>query len=394
MIATGTPETPNDRGREMTSEVTIPGKTSTPVIAVLGGGQLGRMLALAGIPLGCRFRFLDPSPEATARVLGPLVVGPLGDAACLDKVARGATVVTYEWEGVPAVGARTLTAGVPVRPDPSALEVAQDRLVEKGMFTDLGIETPAHAAVDDRAGLTRAIESVGLPAVLKTRRGGYDGKGQVVLQEPGGVDAAWDALGGVSLVLEARVPFTRELSVLAVRGLDGDTRCWPLVENVHERGILRTSRAPAPGLSTGLQSTGEAIATRVLDELGYVGVLAIELFEHDGRLLANELAPRVHNSGHWTIEGSTTSQFENHLRAVLGWPLGSTAVPGHAGMVNCIGTMPDPGGILAIDGAHLHDYEKAPRSGRKVGHVTVVAPTPEARDARLAAVRALVHNDG
>ena len=191
----------------MTSKSTNPGGTSAPVVAVLGGGQLGRMLALAGIPLGCQFRFLDPSPEATARVLGPLVVGALGDATCLDQVARGAAVVTYEWEGVPADGARALATGAPVRPDPRALEVAQDRLAEKRMFADLGIETPAHAPVDDRAGLQRAVDSVGLPAVLKTRRGGYDGKGQVVVHEPGGVDGAWAALGGVPLVLEARVPF-------------------------------------------------------------------------------------------------------------------------------------------------------------------------------------------
>jgi len=362
----------------------------TRLVSVLGGGQLGRMLALAGRPLGIDFRFLDPAPDATAGRIAPLVVGALDGRDRIDEVARGATVVTYEWEGVPADGARRAAKHAPVRPDPRALDVAQDRLVEKQTFERLGIGVAPFAPVDDRAGLDAAIEAVGVPAILKTRRGGYDGKGQHVLEHVSDADAAWEALGGVPLILEARIPFARELSVLAVRGVEGETRSYPLVENVHRGGILRVSKAPAPGLTAGLQAAGEAIAARLLDDLDYVGVLAVELFEHDGRLLANELAPRVHNSGHWTIEGAETSQFESHLRAILGMPLGSTAPRGHAGMVNCIGTMPDPAAVSRVEGAHLHDYEKQPREGRKLGHVTVVADTPEDRDQLVETVEHLM----
>jgi 5-(carboxyamino)imidazole ribonucleotide synthase len=366
-----------------------------PVIAVLGGGQLGRMLALAGIPLDVRFRFLDPVDAAPASAVGDLVVGPLGDEDALTRVARDATVVTYEWEGVPADAARFLAGDVPVRPGARSLEVSQDRLTEKETFRRLGIATPAFAAVDDRAGLDDAVDAVGgLPAVLKTRRGGYDGKGQAVLQAPADLGAAWAELGGVPLILESLVPFDRELSVLAVRGVDGAMACWPLVENHHERGILRTSRAPAPGVDDRLQARGEQLAAGLLDDLDHVGVLAVELFEVGGELLANEIAPRVHNSGHWTIEGAVTSQFENHVRAVLGWPLGSTAARGPSAMVNCIGVMPSRDAVLAVPGAHLHDYGKAPRRGRKLGHVTVVADDDDELARRVDAVRKVVSSDG
>jgi 5-(carboxyamino)imidazole ribonucleotide synthase len=361
-----------------------------PLVSVLGGGQLGRMLALAGLPFGIEFRFLDPSPDATAGTVAPLVVGALSDVDRIDELAEGATVVTYEWEGVPADGARAAARHAPVRPDPRALDVAQDRLVEKQTFERLGIGVAPFAVIDERDGLERALDVIGLPAILKTRRGGYDGKGQHPLGSAADVGAAWDALGGVPLILERRIPFTRELSVLAVRGLDGDTRCYPLVQNEHADGILRVSIAPAPGLTPELQADGEELATLLLDDLDYVGVLAVELFEHEGRLLANELAPRVHNSGHWTIEGAETSQFENHLHAILGMPLGSTAARGFSGMVNCIGTMPDAAAVSRVEGAYLHDYEKSPRAGRKLGHVTVVADTPEARDERLHAVKEIV----
>jgi 5-(carboxyamino)imidazole ribonucleotide synthase len=349
------------------------GRTA-PLVAVLGGGQLGRMLALAGIPLGLGFRFLDPSPNATAGALGLLVVGSLGDETALAHVIEGTDVVTYEWEGVPADGARFVAStGAPVLPPPVALDVAQDRLREKALCRRLGIGTPDFVAVDDRVDLDRAVKELGLPAVLKTRRGGYDGKGQVVLRAPDDAERAWAEVGGVPLIVEALVPFDRELSVLAVRGRDGTTACWPLVENHHAEGILRRSFAPAPDVSERLQHHGEQLAGKLLDELEYVGVLAVELFEVDGELLVNELAPRVHNSGHWTIEGAPTSQFENHLRAILGWPLGSTAAVGVNAMVNCIGALPDPGTVLAVPGAHFHDYGKAPRAGRKVGHITITA---------------------
>ncbi|HEU5302802.1 MAG TPA: 5-(carboxyamino)imidazole ribonucleotide synthase [Acidimicrobiia bacterium] len=357
-------------------------------MAVLGGGQLGRMLGVAGIPLALRFRFLDPGSTPPAGAVGPVVTGALDDRTAIDRVVEGAVVVTYEWEGVPADAARHAAETAPVHPSPRALEVSQDRVTEKETCRALGIEVADFAAVDDRAGLDAAIEAVGLPSVLKTRRGGYDGKGQHVLRAPRDADAAWEGLGGVPLILEALVPFDRELSVLAARGVDGETACYPLVENRHVDGILRMSRAPAPATAPDLQAEGERIARRLLDELDYVGVLAVELFEHGGRLLANELAPRVHNSGHWTIEGADTSQFEQHLRAVLGRPLGSADARGPSAMVNCIGAMPDRDAVLAVAGAHLHDYDKAARPGRKVGHVTVTAADDEELIRRLDTLRA------
>lgn len=367
------------------------GTTGSGLVAVLGGGQLGRMLGLAGLPLGMQFRFLDPAADAPARDLGALVVGGLGDQEALTAVAEDAAAVTYEWEGVPANAARFLEArGHRVLPPPRALDVAQDRLAEKALFRRLGIGTPEFAAVDDRESLDRAVGAIGLPAVLKTRWGGYDGKGQRVLRRAGELDGAWAALGGVPLLLEQLVPFDREVSVLAVRGRDGETAHWPLVENEHRDGILRICRAPAPGTDASLEKLASDYAERVLDELAYVGVLAIELFQVGDDLLANEFAPRVHNSGHWTIEGAVTSQFENHLRAVVGWPLGATGARGACGMVNCIGALPDPATVLALPGAHLHHYGKAPRAGRKLGHVTVVASSPEERDKALARVAAVV----
>ena len=365
--------------------------TDAPVVAVLGGGQLGWMLGLAGIPLGVRCRFLDPVGGAPASAVGPLVVGALGDEQALAEVVDGADLVTYEWEGVPSDAARSLEPRLPVRPGPHPLAVSQDRLTEKETDARLRIGVPGFAAVDDRAGLDDALARLGAPAVLKTRRGGYDGKGQFVLRSLDDADAAFDALGGVPLILEELVPFTREVSVLSARGLDGEVRVFPLVENVHRDGILRVSRAPAPAVDATQQEAAEAIAHRLLDDLDYVGVLAVELFERpdgDGgrALLANEMAPRVHNSGHWTIEGAETSQFEQHLRAVLGWPLGSPAPRGHAAMCNAIGALPPRDAVLAVPGARLHDYGKEPRPGRKVGHVTVVADSADELEARLASL--------
>jgi 5-(carboxyamino)imidazole ribonucleotide synthase len=356
------------------------------VVAVLGGGQLGRMLAIAGIPLGLAFRFLDPAPDACARAVGELVVGALDDVDAVRRVTKGSVAVTYEWEGVPAASARAAASLAPLAPPARALEVAQDRLAEKSLFADLGIATAAFAPVASRAELDAALARVGLPAVLKTRSGGYDGKGQAMLHTAPDADAAWRRVGGSALVVEAFVPFARELSVLAVRGHDGTTAAWPVVENRHDDGILRVTRAPAPALDAGLQARAVELVTRVLDALDYAGVLCVELFEHGGELLANELAPRVHNSGHWTIEGSETSQFENHLRALLGRPLGSTASRGPCAMVNCIGTLPDAARVASIPGAHLHAYGKQPRPLRKVGHVTVTAPDDAELDVRLARV--------
>jgi len=355
-------------------------------VAVLGGGQLGRMLGLAGVAQGLSFRFLDPSPDAPAAAVGALVTGALDSVVGLDEVARGAGVVTYEWEGVPADSARHLARTHRVAPGIRALEVSQDRAAEKTLFRSLDIPTARFVTVDTLGELASAIPEYGLPAVLKTRRGGYDGKGQYVLRTAADVEPAWAQLGGVPLILESFVPFRRELSIVAVRAADGTTACWPVVENEHRDGILRVTRAPAPGCTPALQAAAESHAIAVLDALEFVGVGCVELFETDDALLANELAPRVHNSGHWTIEGAQTSQFENHLRAILGRPLGSTAPIGVAAMVNCLGSMPDPAAVLAIEGAHLHDYGKAARPGRKVGHVTVTAADESALAPRLAAL--------
>ncbi len=277
-----------------------------------------------------------------------------------------------------------------VHPGARSLEVSQDRVVEKETFRSLGIATPAFASVDTRDGLDTAVASIGLPAVLKTRRGGYDGRGQAVLRGPADLDASWEQLAGVPLILEALVAFDRELSIVAVRDGHGTIGCWPVVENRHEDGILRMTIAPAPRADAHLHARGDAIARSLLEELGHVGVLGVELFEVGDDLLANEFAPRVHNSGHWTIEGAATSQFENHLRAVLGWPLGDTQEMGPSVMLNCIGTMPERAAVLTVEGAHLHDYGKAPRPGRKLGHVTITGGDAEDVAARAHTVENLL----
>ncbi len=361
---------------------------SDSLVAILGGGQLGRMLGLAGVPMGVTFRFLDPSAEAGAAAVGELVVGELGDPVAVARVADGATALTYEWEGVPASVVRPLVAaGVAVWPPADALEASQDRLVEKQLFGSLGIPVAEFAPVDDAPSMAAAHAAVGPRGVLKTRQGGYDGKGQVAIDESTDLDAAVGELASAGpLILEQFVDFDRELSIIAVRSRNGEVRCWPLVENEHRGGILRTSVAPAPD-SAQLQVVAEQAIGALMERFAYVGVLTLELFQVGDQLLANEMAPRVHNSGHWTIEGAVTSQFENHIRAILGWPLGATDAIGVSAMVNCIGALPDPAGVLAVPGAHLHRYGKAPRPGRKVGHVTVVAPDATEREARLNALR-------
>lgn len=363
--------------------------SSSPLVAVLGGGQLGRMLGIAGIPLGMEFRFLDPSPTASAGAVGELIAAPLDDPEALDAVAAGADVVTFEWEGVPIEAARHVEAGHLLLPASTSLEVTQDRAFEKELCRRLGIDTARFAVVDDRAGLDAAVAEIGIPSVLKSRRGGYDGKGQAVLVSHDDVDRAWSEVGEVRSILEAVVPFTREVSVLAVRGRDGSTASWPLVENHHRGGILRASVAPAPGLTPALQGHADSIATAILDALDYVGVLTVELFDVEGQLLVNEIAPRVHNSGHWTIEGSETSQFENHVRAILGWPLGSPDAVALCVMVNCIGALPTAEEVLTVPNAHFHDYGKEPRRGRKLGHVTVTATNPAELEGLLAKLQGL-----
>jgi 5-(carboxyamino)imidazole ribonucleotide synthase len=322
------------------------------LVGCIGGGQLGRMLALAALPLGVRFRFLDPAADACAGEVGELVVGAYDDPEALERLAAGADAVTYEFENVPVDAAERVGAV----PGPAALAAGQDRRHEKELFIRLGIPTPRFGSLDE----------VGLPALVKQRRLGYDGKGQRA-GDPSAPPAD-DELA------EELVPFDRELSIVAVRGRDADIRFWPVAENLHRDGILRVSRAPAEGAP---QVEAEAIAAALLDELDYVGVLAVELFDVGGRLLANEFAPRVHNTGHWTIDGAATSQFENHVRAVLGLPLGPTEAAAPCVMVNLIGVVPPLAELLALPGAHVHAYGKRPRPGRKVGHVTLVGAPEE-----------------
>lgn len=359
------------------------------MVGILGAGQLGRMLAMAGYPLGLRFRSLDLSSEAPAGPVSELIVADFNDTDALKRFARGLDLVTYEFENVPVDSARFLSRRVPVFPPAEALEVAQDRVSEKSFFERLGIPAPKFLAVNTWDDLKTALNEIGLPAVLKTRRFGYDGKGQFVLRKTEDVSLAWQALSGVPLILESFVAFEREASILAVRSRSGETRFYPLVENHHQSGILRLSLCPAPGASSELQRKAEDYAKRALEALNYVGVLAIEFFQHEGHLLANEMAPRVHNSGHWTIEGAETSQFENHLRAILGLPLGSTATVGHSAMLNIIGTIPDSRKILSMTDTHLHLYGKAARPNRKLGHITLRAQSEKELGTRLAQLRAI-----
>jgi 5-(carboxyamino)imidazole ribonucleotide synthase len=351
------------------------------------------MLARAGDPLGLRCRFLDPSPEAPAGRAGELIVGAYDDPASLDRLADGAAVVTYEFENVPVSSAERLAGRTRVFPPPRALEVSQDRVAEKRFLESVGVPVPPWRPVGSLAELARAVADLGCPAVLKTRRFGYDGKGQYLIETPRDVERAWAQLGAAPLVLESFVRFDRELSVLAVRGRDGATACYPLVENLHRGGILRRSLAPVEGIPPALQARAEDHAGRVLETLDYVGMLAIELFQVGDRLLANEMAPRVHNSGHWTIEGAQTSQFENHLRSICGLPLGDVVARGYSAMVNLIGKEPDPAAVLAVPGAHLHRYGKAPRPGRKVGHVTIRADDEAAVRERAFQISALISDN-
>ncbi|WP_449301892.1 5-(carboxyamino)imidazole ribonucleotide synthase [Pseudoxanthomonas mexicana] len=358
-------------------------------VGILGGGQLARMMALAGAPLGLRFLVMDTAADACAGQFAPLLVGDYRDESALAEFASKVDVATFDFENVPAESAEWLAQRVPVFPNPRALAVAQDRLVEKSLFRELGIPVGAFADVGGLDALRSEVDRLGGACILKTRRLGYDGKGQFRIKSPADVDAAWQALGAqagtVGLIVEAFIPFERELSVVAVRGRDGEFRTWPLTENWHVDGVLSASLAPAQ-VDAVLAEAAYAHARRLAESLDYVGVFALELFYRDGELLANEMAPRVHNSGHWTIEGAETSQFQNHLRAVLGLPLGETRTLGHACMLNWIGEMPDAASVLQEAGGHWHDYGKEPRAGRKVGHATLRADDAAALAHALARV--------
>lgn len=361
-------------------------------IGVLGAGQLGQMLALAGRSMGVEFRFFSPDGAAPAAHLAEQVVAEYENVAALDHFADGLDVVTYEFESVPVTSVEHLATRVAVFPPPRALEMAQDRLYEKQFFRKLGIPLADFTPVAYITELRDAVKKVGVPAVLKIRRLGYDGKGQFVVRSESEIEKAWVHVGGVPLVLEKFIAFSRELSIISVRSRAGDYRFYPLVENHHSDGILRLSIAPAPAVSPELQATAEDYARRVMDDLGYVGVLTIELFQVGEGLLANEMAPRVHNSGHWTIEGAATSQFENHLRAISGMSLGGTESNGAAGMLNVIGSVPDLSRIQHHANAYVHMYGKQPAPKRKLGHLTVLAGDMQGVRNSVAELRRLLGN--
>jgi 5-(carboxyamino)imidazole ribonucleotide synthase len=352
-------------------------------VGVLGGGQLGRMLALAGYQLGVEFRFFDPNSGAPVGQIGDLIAADYGDHDALERFLDGVDVVTYEFESIPLSTVKFVADRVRVFPPVRALETAQDRLLEKKLFQELGILTPSFAPVESLDDLRGAADEIGFPVVLKTRRMGYDGKGQVVIRDATSIDQAWKQLGGSPLLVEKYVAFQHELSVIGARDPSGIEVFYPPIENVHREGVLRRSIAPAQFVTPQVSALAIDHCRRLMDRLEYVGVLALELFSVDGVLFANEMAPRVHNSGHWTIEGAETSQFENHLRAILSLPLGVPTLRGTSLMVNILGHIPPAGPVLAVDGAHLHLYGKAPTEKRKVGHVTLVAQSAEAMEQRV-----------
>ena len=343
-------------------------------VGILGGGQLARMMALSGAPLGLRFLLLDNLADACAGQFAPMLVGDYRDEKILAQFAETVDVATFDFENVPAESAHWLSQKIAVFPSPHALAISQDRLAEKNLFRELGIGVPAFADIGNLDALQNAIKQIGMPCILKTRRLGYDGKGQFRIKSAADIELAWQVLGAqaetVGLILEAFVAFEREVSVIAVRGRDGEFRHWSLTENWHENGVLSASLSPATEVAD-FEATAISYAKKIAEALDYVGVFALELFVHNGELLANEMAPRVHNSGHWSIEGAETSQFQNHLRAVLGLPLGSTRSLGVSCMLNWIGEMPNAETVLQENGGHWHDYGKSAREGRKVGHATV-----------------------
>jgi 5-(carboxyamino)imidazole ribonucleotide synthase len=353
-------------------------------VGIVGAGQLGRMLALAGYPLGIRCVFLDRSDSSPAAQVAPILTGDLEDAAQLAALAACSDVLTFDWENISGKALAPLEKLTEVRPPRAALEVSQDRMAEKALFSKLRIPVAAHAAIDNKQQLIRAIRKLGLPGLLKTRRLGYDGKGQFVLRDAAHIEAAWAAIGGLGLIYEKFQQFSHEVSIVGARSAAGRTVFYPLSANSHGGGILHYSIAPFA--NPGLERRARIYLKRVMNSLAYIGVLTIEFFVVKGRLIANEMAPRVHNTGHWTIEGCVTSQFENHLRAICDLPLGSTRALGHTAMINFLGKMPERERLLAVDGLAFHDYGKEPRPGRKLGHCTILKSRAAERDSALADV--------
>ena len=355
-------------------------------IGSLGGGQLSQMMALAGHPIGIEVSCYDTAADLSASHGGSITAGAWND---IDKVRAWAStcdVITYEWENVPAELVADLSTIKPVRPAVKALATAQDRWSEKRMLTALQIPVAPFRLCQNEDDLKTAIKELGPDVVVKTRTGGYDGKGQVVIRSGSSISPAVEMMNELGLVVEQMIPFDFEASIIAARSVSGGVATYPPTLNTHHLGILRTSVVDT-GLSHHQANEASEFVRKIVEELDYVGVIALEMFSVGGRLLANEIAPRVHNSGHWTIEGAETSQFENHLRAVAGLPLGSTAARCPAAMINIIGKAPNVMEILSVAGASLHTYQKAPREGRKLGHVTVTAPDSATLAQRMQAVQ-------
>ncbi len=357
-------------------------------VGIIGAGQLGQMLGLAGERLDLEFTYLDPAREPPASIVGPVLNFAFDSDAGLEQLASNIDVLTFEFENVPVEAIEKISQTVTVYPPPEALRYAQDRLCEKKLFERLKIPVPPYAAIDSEQDLRQVVRSIGLPLILKTRRLGYDGKAQQVLNDETDIPTAYQALRGSPLIAEQLIAFDREVSTIGARNVDGELAVYPITENRHSNGILRTSRAP--DTTQGVADQARQYLTRLLDHLNYVGVLALELFVQGDQLFANEFAPRVHNSGHWTIEGAVTSQFENHLRAILNMPLGDPTAVAHAGMINLIGSMPEKAASTAGERFHLHDYGKRPRPGRKLGHITVLADSAPERDRELAKIRKML----
>jgi len=353
----------------------------TPVtkkIGVLGAGQLGRMLAIAGYPLGQKFGFFGYSSDEPSALLGHMFE-QTDEASSLEALVSFADVVTYESENTSIEQVREIAQTTPVYPGEKSLFISQHRGREKGLFDQLSIPCAPYRVIDSVDSLKLAVEEIGLPAILKTTTEGYDGKGQFVLKQPDQIEQAWAEIGNRELILEGFVDFKRELSIIAVRNAHDEHQYYPLVQNVHQDGILRYTIAPAQHISEEVQQTAERYMQSLLDELDHVGVLTLELFETSQGLVANEIAPRVHNSGHWTIEGSMTSQFENHVRAITGMPLGDTSCRQPiAAMINIIGETGPVDKVLTMPNAYLHLYDKAERKDRKLGHINLMCDSAEA----------------
>lgn len=359
-------------------------------VGILGGGQLGLMLAESALPLGIRCAFLEDAPNCPARLLGKVY-----SSEQFSDFAESCDVYSLEFENTPLNSAEFLQKTKGLYPPAKALFIAQDRLNEKNLFNELGIKTVPFLAVNSLDELQNACDKLGLPLVLKTTRGGYDGKGQFVIKTANQIEQAWQELGEATqtapLIAEGFINFEREVSIIAVRSQTGEIRYYPLVQNEHHNGILAKTTAPAPDAEH-LTAQAQDNIKKLLEHLDYVGVLTLELFVTSEGVLANEIAPRVHNSGHWSIEGAVCSQFENHMRAVAGLPLGDTSIVKPSVMLNVIGQYPNVADVLAIDGVHYHGYDKEEREDRKIAHITVMPSDGTKLEETVAKVVALLPN--